>query len=56
MHPPTSHFQKCFRGEGYNFFIISKTFSIAISLTPQARIIENVLTKRITFGEARIQN
>ena len=37
----------------YNFSLISNLFNITISLTPKARIIENVQTKCIIFGETR---
>ena len=46
MHSPTSLFQKCF----YKFSVISNLF--VINLSPWVRIIENVRTKCIIFGEA----
>ena len=43
----------------YNLSMISNLFASNVSLTPKARIIENVRTKCILFGEAlriRVKN
>ena len=47
MHPPTNHFQNVF--DVYKFSIISNLFN---SDKLYARIIKNVQTKCIVFGEA----
>ena len=56
LHQPFSNMFLMYRPTNFPLF---QTFSIAVSLTPQARLIENVRTKCIIFDEAlriRVKN